>query len=203
YQSLLIMKWFISWVLPGFCEVFAKPFLLVNALMREDFPTFERPIKAYSGKFGAGNLSTSVLLTTNSALLTSIDKGNIYPSNSKRAFEGLIFLEIRKNILIISFHHVQQTIQSWILLVFYVGKLLSLCIISNGLLGREDANNTVEVNEDTTPVIVLEQIARIRKSVCIISHTPSQWIHKVHMAYNVRDNFTSILFLQGTVIREK
>src|SRR5690606_12344227 len=176
-QSLVIMKWFISWVLPGFCEVFAKPFLLVNALMREDFPTFERPIKAYSGKFGAGNLSTSVLLTTNSALLTSIDKGNIYPSNSKRAFEGLIFLEIRKNTLIVSFHHVQQTIQSRILFVFYVGKLLSLGIISDGLLGRDDANHTVGVDECTRPVLGHEQIARIRKSACIITHKARQCIH--------------------------
>ena len=44
----------------------------VNILIRLDFPTFERPIKAYSGKMPAGHFFTSVLLITNSALVISI-----------------------------------------------------------------------------------------------------------------------------------
>ena len=36
-------------VLPGFDEVIAKPFLLQSMLIRDDLPTFERPINAYSG----------------------------------------------------------------------------------------------------------------------------------------------------------
>lgn len=35
--------------------------------MSDDFPTFERPIKAYSGLTGGGSLDICVLLQTNSA----------------------------------------------------------------------------------------------------------------------------------------
>lgn len=41
--------------------------------MRLDFPTFERPIKAYSGKFVAGHWFVFALLMIKSALLISID----------------------------------------------------------------------------------------------------------------------------------
>ena len=63
------MKWLISWVFPGFPEVFAKLFLLTKELIREDFPTLDLPIKAYSARVGAGHFFMSVLLITNSAFL--------------------------------------------------------------------------------------------------------------------------------------
>ena len=41
-------------------------------MIKEDLPTFERPIKAYSGCVPAGHFLTSVLLTTKTACFTSI-----------------------------------------------------------------------------------------------------------------------------------
>jgi hypothetical protein len=41
-------------------------------LISEDFPTLDLPIKAYSGILVFGQLSTLVLLTTNSAWATFI-----------------------------------------------------------------------------------------------------------------------------------
>ncbi|ESU20157.1 hypothetical protein FCR2A7T_15730 [Flavobacterium cauense R2A-7] len=41
-------------------------------LIKEDFPTLERPIKAYSGKGSFGHLLTSELLIINSAVLIFI-----------------------------------------------------------------------------------------------------------------------------------
>jgi hypothetical protein len=46
--------------------------LLHKALIREDLPTFERPIKAYSGSLLWGHLATSVLLITKLADLTNM-----------------------------------------------------------------------------------------------------------------------------------
>jgi len=43
-------KKFMSWVLPGLAEVLESDQLLVNALMSEDFHTFDLPIIANSGK---------------------------------------------------------------------------------------------------------------------------------------------------------
>ena len=50
----------------------ASPLRPVSILMRLDFPTLERPMKAYSGSVPAGHFRTSVLLITNSALVISI-----------------------------------------------------------------------------------------------------------------------------------
>ena len=61
-----------SIVLPGVEEVIARDFLPVSILMRDDFPTFERPIKAYSCFSSRGHLATSELLMTNLAELISI-----------------------------------------------------------------------------------------------------------------------------------
>ena len=61
-----------SIVLPGVDEVFANEPLPVSILMSDDLPTFERPIKAYSGLSPAGHLRTSLLLISNSALLIII-----------------------------------------------------------------------------------------------------------------------------------
>src|SRR3712207_2630122 len=88
YQLLLIRKWLMSIVFPGVAEVMASPFRPVSILIKLDFPTLERPIKAYSGKDPAGHFCTSVLLMVNSALVISMivsafynvisDKGNTY-----------------------------------------------------------------------------------------------------------------------------
>lgn len=72
YQFLLMRKWLISMVFPGVAEVMARPFRPVSMLMRLDLPTFERPMKAYSGRLPAGHLRTSVLLIMNSALVISM-----------------------------------------------------------------------------------------------------------------------------------
>ena len=61
-----------SIVFPGVADVMASPFLPVSILIRLDFPTLERPMKAYSGNVPPGHLFTSVLLMTNSALVISI-----------------------------------------------------------------------------------------------------------------------------------
>ena len=42
-------KWFMSSVFPGVAEVIANLFCRVSIFMRLDFPTFERPMNAYSG----------------------------------------------------------------------------------------------------------------------------------------------------------
>jgi len=41
-------------------------------LIKEDLPTLERPINAYSGKVGVGNAEIWVLLQTNVAVLITI-----------------------------------------------------------------------------------------------------------------------------------
>lgn len=61
------MKWFISLVLPGFEDVRASFFWLHNMLIRDDLPTFERPIKANSGNLGEGLSLIFVLLPENMA----------------------------------------------------------------------------------------------------------------------------------------
>jgi hypothetical protein len=58
-----------SCVFPGVPDVLARPFLEVSILMSEDFPTFERPMKANSGLPSVGHLETSVLEMLNSAVL--------------------------------------------------------------------------------------------------------------------------------------
>jgi len=59
-----------SWVFPGFPEVLASCFRSVSMLIKEDFPTFELPIKANSGNDDLGQSDTLALLTTKDALLT-------------------------------------------------------------------------------------------------------------------------------------
>ncbi len=56
-----------SCVFPGRPDVLAKFFRSINILIKEDLPTFDLPIKAYSGKGSFGHLVTSVLLITKSA----------------------------------------------------------------------------------------------------------------------------------------
>ena len=53
-NALLIMKKLISWVLPGVELVFTRRLRLTSVLIREDFPTLERPAKAISGNAAEG-----------------------------------------------------------------------------------------------------------------------------------------------------
>ena len=61
-------------VLPGVAEVLARPLWLQSMLMRLDLPTFERPMKAYSGRKSLGQLSIVGLLRVNTDVLMSITK---------------------------------------------------------------------------------------------------------------------------------
>ncbi len=64
----------ISCVLPGLEDVLASFVWLVSILISEDLPTLERPIKAYSGRVGAGQPSTLGLLIKYFAERISIGK---------------------------------------------------------------------------------------------------------------------------------
>jgi hypothetical protein len=61
-----------SWVFPGLEDVLASFLFLQRELIKEDFPTFDLPIKAYSGRELFGHFSRSVLLITNWADLMFI-----------------------------------------------------------------------------------------------------------------------------------
>ena len=52
-------------VFPGVEDIFASAVLSVSILIREDFPTFDRPIKAYSGISAGGQSSGVTLLLIN------------------------------------------------------------------------------------------------------------------------------------------
>lgn len=69
-----MIKWLINCVLPGLDEVLASFVRPVIIFMREDFPTFDRPMKAYSGSVGAGQFSTFGLLIKYFAERISIGK---------------------------------------------------------------------------------------------------------------------------------
>ena len=56
--------------LPGVLETFARAACPVSILMRDDLPTFERPMTANSGSLGCGHCAMLVLLFTNSAFFT-------------------------------------------------------------------------------------------------------------------------------------
>lgn len=59
-------------------DVLANLLWLVIMFIKDDFPTFDRPMKAYSGMFGSGHFFGSVLDITNSAELIFILTGLIY-----------------------------------------------------------------------------------------------------------------------------
>tara|TARA_B100000900_G_C20429239_1_gene654254 strand:+ start:473 stop:676 length:204 start_codon:yes stop_codon:yes gene_type:complete len=61
-----------SCVFPGLPEVLASLLLLVMQLIKDDLPTLDLPMKAYSGKFGFGHFSHSVLLQIKLAFVISI-----------------------------------------------------------------------------------------------------------------------------------
>ena len=54
-------------VFPGLEDVKARFFRFTRALINEDLPTFDRPMKANSGFTGEGPFEGSVLLTEKSA----------------------------------------------------------------------------------------------------------------------------------------
>jgi hypothetical protein len=58
--------------LPGVDEVLASFLYPASIFISDDFPTFERPVKPYSGKSGGGHWSALAELFMNSALLIII-----------------------------------------------------------------------------------------------------------------------------------
>jgi hypothetical protein len=54
-------------VFPGFPDILARWEFPVRRFIREDFPTFERPINPNSGSNGLGHCFKEVLLRTNEA----------------------------------------------------------------------------------------------------------------------------------------
>jgi hypothetical protein len=94
-----------SWVFPGVCDVLARSFLFIIALMREDFPTLDLPIKAYSASVGSGQFCHFSELFTNSTVLMIIVseetgsisvayKGQFYLRLSAEELESLLTKEI-------------------------------------------------------------------------------------------------------------
>ena len=65
--NLLVAK---GGLLPGVLDTFASEFCPVSMLIREDFPTLERPITANSGNLGFGHCSSLTLLLTYTAVFT-------------------------------------------------------------------------------------------------------------------------------------
>ena len=65
-------KKLMSCVCPGFEDTFARSFLPVIMLISEDFPTFDRPMKANSGKSEEGQDSKSGALVLKIAELIFI-----------------------------------------------------------------------------------------------------------------------------------
>jgi len=62
-------------VRPGVLEVLASEFLPTSALRRDDFPTFDLPMRANSGWFSSGHPETWVQLVMNSADLICMAAG--------------------------------------------------------------------------------------------------------------------------------
>jgi len=60
--------------------------------INDDFPTLDRPIKAYSGRKSLGHLSTSELLIINSAVLIFMAKIDFGKDRQKKNHYFLEFL---------------------------------------------------------------------------------------------------------------
>ena len=80
-------------VFPGVAEVLANFLLFVSILIRLDFPTFERPIKAYSGFVSLGHIDSRGALNVNSAFLISITFSFFGDKVTKKIQN---YLEVRK-----------------------------------------------------------------------------------------------------------
>src|ERR1035437_7793780 len=61
-QDSLMRKWLISRVFPGVPETFARVLLPVIILINDDFPTFDRPMNANSGRSVSGQSFNEGLL---------------------------------------------------------------------------------------------------------------------------------------------
>ena len=59
-----------SMLLPGVLDTFARELCPVSMLIREDFPTLDRPMTANSGSLGFGHCSSLTLLLTYAAVFT-------------------------------------------------------------------------------------------------------------------------------------
>src|SRR3954471_6181264 len=88
-----MMKWLMSFVLPGEAEVFARS-LLQSILIRDDFPTLLLPMKAYSGLSGLGVFSTDGLDITYSACFIIMQQSNykMMKRNNTSYFEFIVEL---------------------------------------------------------------------------------------------------------------
>jgi hypothetical protein len=64
-----MIKWLMSCVLPGVEDILANFFDWQSMFIREDFPTLDLPINAYSGLLGGGHLLASWLLVKKRAVL--------------------------------------------------------------------------------------------------------------------------------------
>ena len=67
-----MMKWFIRRVFPGVADVLANPLWRHSMFIKLDFPTFERPMKAYSGLVSLGHIFTLGAEITYSDFVISI-----------------------------------------------------------------------------------------------------------------------------------
>ena len=81
-------------VFPGLEEVLARFLLLTSILIREDLPTLERPMKAYSGRSGDGHLRQSTTLCINVALLMIIQGYRL--ASQELGFRLASFFQISK-----------------------------------------------------------------------------------------------------------
>ena len=68
---MIISKWLIVRVLPGFLDVFATSFLFVSMFTRDDLPTLLRPMTATSGCLGGGQSLTRTQACMNFTDLTT------------------------------------------------------------------------------------------------------------------------------------
>jgi hypothetical protein len=71
-NALFISKKLMSWVRPGVRLVFTSRFRFRIVLIKEDFPTLDRPAKAISGNIAGGYCEGLAALVTNSADLMII-----------------------------------------------------------------------------------------------------------------------------------
>ena len=71
----------INWVLPGFEEVLASFDRRHSMLIREDLPTLDLPVKAYSGKGPGGHSRMLLLLLTKDTFLMTGDSIAVYLMN--------------------------------------------------------------------------------------------------------------------------
>ena len=69
--------------MPGFADVFANPLWLHNILIKLDFPTFDRPINAYSAFVSSGHFVTFGDEIVNSDFFIIIKADKLSPAKAK------------------------------------------------------------------------------------------------------------------------